>query len=162
MPFPSTLTTLALYQSSLRWFEACSCKLTSRDLPSSLVQPRGALTNRNLQSSGYAPSEMSADPPSFRVIFGCSSMLSSFLEESLGCMRPLCYVSTRNHGSRAQVPRPLTRGLRSFYAFIHTHTNADGMSCSVALSQPCGERASTKAQAPAITRTLPMREGAAI
>ncbi len=91
------------------------------------------------------------------------SSINYFLEESLGCMRPLRYVSTRNHGSRAQVPRPLTPGLRSFYAFIHTHTNADGMSCSVALSQPCGERASAKAQAPAITRTLPMtREGAAI
>ncbi|MEN6318662.1 MAG: hypothetical protein ABFD82_07900, partial [Syntrophaceae bacterium] len=40
-----TLTTLALYQCSLRWFEARSCKPTSRDLPSSLVQPRGALTD---------------------------------------------------------------------------------------------------------------------
>ena len=37
------LTTLVLYQSSLRWFEACSCKPTSRDLPSSLARPRGAL-----------------------------------------------------------------------------------------------------------------------
>jgi hypothetical protein len=46
MPFPSTLTTLALYQSSLRWFEACSCKPAPRDLPSSLAQLRGALTDR--------------------------------------------------------------------------------------------------------------------
>ena len=41
--FSLTLTTMALYHSSLRWFEACSCKPTPRDLPSSFVQPRGAL-----------------------------------------------------------------------------------------------------------------------
>ena len=35
--------------SSLRWFEACSCKPAPRDLPSSLVQLRGALTERNKQ-----------------------------------------------------------------------------------------------------------------
>jgi hypothetical protein len=34
--FSLTLTTMALYQCSLRWFEACSCKPTSRGLPSSL------------------------------------------------------------------------------------------------------------------------------
>ena len=34
--FSLTLTTMALYQCSLRWFEACSYKPTSRDLPSSL------------------------------------------------------------------------------------------------------------------------------
>ncbi|MDO9529848.1 MAG: serine hydrolase domain-containing protein [Syntrophales bacterium] len=39
---------MALYHCSLRWFEASSCKPASRDLPSSLVQPRGALTIRNL------------------------------------------------------------------------------------------------------------------
>ena len=39
------LTTLALYQSSLRWFEACSCKPTPRGLPSSLMFLRGAPTN---------------------------------------------------------------------------------------------------------------------
>ena len=32
-----TLTTMTLYHSSLRWFEASSCKPTSRDLPSSLL-----------------------------------------------------------------------------------------------------------------------------
>ena len=31
--FSSTLTTIALYDSSLRWFEACSCKPASRDRP---------------------------------------------------------------------------------------------------------------------------------
>lgn len=41
--FSLTLTTLALYQCSSRWFEASSCKTASRDLPSSLAQPRGAL-----------------------------------------------------------------------------------------------------------------------
>ena len=38
--FSSTLTTTALYHSSLRWFEACSCKPAPRDLPSSLAQLR--------------------------------------------------------------------------------------------------------------------------
>jgi hypothetical protein len=38
--FPLTLTTVALYQSRLRRFEACSCKPAPRDLPSSLVQLR--------------------------------------------------------------------------------------------------------------------------
>ena len=33
-----TLTTMALYHSSLRWFEACSCKPTPRGLPSSFMQ----------------------------------------------------------------------------------------------------------------------------
>jgi hypothetical protein len=31
---------MALYQCSLRWFEACSCKPTPKDLPSSSVQLR--------------------------------------------------------------------------------------------------------------------------
>ena len=35
LPFPSTLTTMALYQCSLGWFETRSCKPISRDLPSS-------------------------------------------------------------------------------------------------------------------------------
>ena len=38
--FSLTLTTLALYQRSLRWFEACSCKPAPRGLPSSLAQLR--------------------------------------------------------------------------------------------------------------------------
>ncbi len=38
--FSLTLTTMALYQCSLRWFEACSCKPTSRGPPSSSVQLR--------------------------------------------------------------------------------------------------------------------------
>ena len=38
LPFPLTLTTRALYPSSLRWFKACSCKPTLRGLPSSSVQ----------------------------------------------------------------------------------------------------------------------------
>ncbi len=33
--FSLTLTTTALYRSSSRWFEACSCKPASRGLPSS-------------------------------------------------------------------------------------------------------------------------------
>jgi hypothetical protein len=42
-PFPHPLTTRGLSTpSSVRRFEVCSCKPTSRDLPSSLVQPRGA------------------------------------------------------------------------------------------------------------------------
>ncbi|MGB2927856.1 MAG: hypothetical protein WBB70_02990, partial [Desulfobacterales bacterium] len=41
--FSLTLTTLALYQRSLRWFEACSCKPAPRDLPSSFVQLRTPL-----------------------------------------------------------------------------------------------------------------------
>jgi hypothetical protein len=36
--FSLTLTTLALYQSSLRWFETCSCKPVPRGLPSSFEQ----------------------------------------------------------------------------------------------------------------------------
>ena len=35
--FSLTLTTLALYQRSLRWFETCTCKPTPRGLPSSFV-----------------------------------------------------------------------------------------------------------------------------
>ncbi len=38
--FPKTLTTLALYQRSFRWFEACSCKPASRGPPSSFAQLR--------------------------------------------------------------------------------------------------------------------------
>ena len=45
--FSLTLTTLAFDQSSLRWFGACPCKPAPRDLPSSLVQLRGALTGGN-------------------------------------------------------------------------------------------------------------------
>ena len=42
-PFPHPLTTRDLSTpSSVRRFEVCSCKTTSRDLPSSLVQHRGA------------------------------------------------------------------------------------------------------------------------
>jgi hypothetical protein len=42
-PFPHPLTTRGLSTpSSVRRFEVCSCKPTSRNLPSSLVQPRGA------------------------------------------------------------------------------------------------------------------------
>ena len=37
-PFLLTLTTMALYHSSLRCFEACSCKPAPRGLPSSFVQ----------------------------------------------------------------------------------------------------------------------------
>jgi hypothetical protein len=53
--FSQTLTTLALYQRSFRWFEACSCKPAPRGLPSSLTQlrtlilqmcTRGALNSR--------------------------------------------------------------------------------------------------------------------
>ena len=47
--FSLTLTTMALYHCSLRWFEARSCKPAPRDLPSSLVQPRGALTSWNAE-----------------------------------------------------------------------------------------------------------------
>lgn len=35
--FSSTLTTRALYQCSLRWFEACSCKPAPRGRPSSFM-----------------------------------------------------------------------------------------------------------------------------
>ena len=38
--FSITLTTMALYHSRLRWFEASSCKATSRGLPSSSAQLR--------------------------------------------------------------------------------------------------------------------------
>ena len=41
--FSLTLTTLTLNQSSLRWFEACSCKPAQRGLPSSLAQLRTPL-----------------------------------------------------------------------------------------------------------------------
>ena len=41
--FSLTLTTQALYPCSLRCFGTCSCKPTPRGLPSSPVQPRGAL-----------------------------------------------------------------------------------------------------------------------
>jgi len=41
--FPSTLTTMAFDHSSLRWFEACSCKPAPRGLPSSLAQLRAAI-----------------------------------------------------------------------------------------------------------------------
>jgi hypothetical protein len=36
------LTGYHTYPCSLRWFETCSSKPVSRDLPSSLVPPRGA------------------------------------------------------------------------------------------------------------------------
>jgi len=45
--FSSTLTSMAFDHSSLRCFEACSCKPTPRDLPSSPVQPRGTLSPTN-------------------------------------------------------------------------------------------------------------------
>jgi hypothetical protein len=40
LPFALTLTTAALYQCNLRWFEACSCKPSPKGLPSSSVQLR--------------------------------------------------------------------------------------------------------------------------
>ena len=54
--FSLTLTTMALYHSSLRWFGACSCKPTPRDLPSSFVQPRGALFPKHVDYIGIKPS----------------------------------------------------------------------------------------------------------
>src|SRR5664280_2163558 len=42
--FSLTLTTMALYQCSLRWFEACSCKPAPRGLPLSFMRLRGALS----------------------------------------------------------------------------------------------------------------------
>jgi hypothetical protein len=48
--FSLTLTTLALYQRSLRWFAACTCMPAERGLPSSPVQPRGALSERIFHS----------------------------------------------------------------------------------------------------------------
>ena len=53
--FSSTLTTIALYDSSLRWFEACSCKPTSRGRP--LISRAAWLLWRCLNhSSSFAPS----------------------------------------------------------------------------------------------------------
>ena len=37
-PFPSTFTTLAFDQRSLRWFEALYCKMAPKDLPSSPIE----------------------------------------------------------------------------------------------------------------------------
>ncbi len=37
-PFPVTFTTMALYHSSLQWFEASTCMATSRDPPSSSIK----------------------------------------------------------------------------------------------------------------------------
>ena len=42
--FSLTLTTLALYQRSLRWFGACSCKPTPGGPPPSLMQLRTLIT----------------------------------------------------------------------------------------------------------------------
>ena len=58
--FSLTLTTLAFYQRSLRWFKASTCMAASRNLPSSLAQHRtlgyktlwcvrGTLVARHLQ-----------------------------------------------------------------------------------------------------------------
>jgi len=44
--FSLTLTTLALDQSSLRWFEARSCKPAPRGFPSSLAQLRTPSKNK--------------------------------------------------------------------------------------------------------------------
>src|ERR1700741_1574123 len=53
--FSSTLTTIALYDSSLRWFEARSCKLASRGL--SLISCAAWLLWKCLtHSSSFAPS----------------------------------------------------------------------------------------------------------
>ena len=38
LPFASTLTTMALYHSSLRWFALPSCKAKAVGLPPSLIQ----------------------------------------------------------------------------------------------------------------------------
>jgi hypothetical protein len=43
--FSVTITTLALNQRSLRWFEACSCKAASEDLPPSLMQHRACFSS---------------------------------------------------------------------------------------------------------------------
>ena len=47
--FSLTLTTMAFDQRSVRCFEACSCKPIPRGLPSSSMQPRGALYPINRQ-----------------------------------------------------------------------------------------------------------------
>jgi hypothetical protein len=53
--FSSTLTTIALYDSSLRWFEARSCKLAPRGL--SLISRAARLLWKCLtHSSSFAPS----------------------------------------------------------------------------------------------------------
>ncbi len=53
--FSSTLTTMALYHSSLRWFEAYSCKATSRGPPSFLIQlqARGSPKKRKPCASSW-------------------------------------------------------------------------------------------------------------
>ena len=53
--FSSTLTTIALYDSSLRWFEACSCEPASRGRPLMSHAPR-LLWKRLNHSSSFAPS----------------------------------------------------------------------------------------------------------
>ncbi len=57
--FSLTLTTMTLYHSSLRWFEACSCKPTPRGLPSSFVQLRAKLSySRGTLLPDYQPREL--------------------------------------------------------------------------------------------------------
>ena len=51
--FSLMLTTLAFDQSSLRWFGTYSCKSVPRGLPSSPVQPRGALSEEIILDNAF-------------------------------------------------------------------------------------------------------------
>ena len=67
--FSSTLTTIALYDSSLRWFEARSCKLAPRGL--SLISCAARLLWKCLtHSSSFAPSWRTFVQMPGRVGFG--------------------------------------------------------------------------------------------
>ena len=69
--FSLTLTTLALYQRSLRWFEVYSYKPTSRGLPSSLI----TVTHTSL----FGKRIRGALHSSKMICFACLSLFSTVL-----------------------------------------------------------------------------------
>jgi hypothetical protein len=92
--FSSTLTTIALYDSSLRWFEARSCKLASRGL--SLISCAAWLLWKCLtHSSSFAPSWRT-----FVQMPNCVGLGSSFAQ-----IRPGMSSYFRRHGSHRTQPR---------------------------------------------------------
>ena len=112
-PFPHPLTTRDLSTpSSVRRFEVSSCKPTSRDLPSSLVQHRGATVDTyfyliilNLTLTGFHLQQCSGRQSSEFVITARKRVTKTSFERSLWTdSLDFCFINTS--GGSNHIPFP--------------------------------------------------------
>ena len=100
---------MALYHCSLRWFEASSCKPASRDLPSSLVQPRGALTDgKSVNSPDRRQVFDAADDPHDALTFLADQRIDlvDFLDQARPIPAEDSFIPLRFENSGDGVIRP--------------------------------------------------------